>query len=252
MTKKEKFKDWMKTIDKRDESTCNLYSRQIDLITNDLKNNGEIKNGIYSINDSKKMEDIISIFYSDDNRKKQNGIGHNLKSSSLKKYKQFLQFLEKGENLKYDLYVDENKIDNEIVNIEHDLDKVETTERLSIIKSRIGQTEYRQGLLGKYKKCQLCGIDIQELLVASHIKPWSESTDKEKLDLNNGLLLCCIHDKLFDIGLISFNESGEIIISNKISKSLFNDLNLINYNKIDINYKTKKYLNWHMKNKFIK
>ncbi|MBO7381377.1 MAG: HNH endonuclease, partial [Neisseriaceae bacterium] len=45
------------------------------------------------------------------------------------------------------------------------------------------------------------------------LKPWRKSNDKEKLDINNGLLLCPTHDKLIDKGLITFSENGEIIIS---------------------------------------
>jgi predicted restriction endonuclease len=252
MTKKEKFIDWMKNIDKRDISTRNLYSSQIDLITNSLRDTREIENDIYSINNSNEMDEIINIFFSNSDRKSQNAVGHNLKSASLKKYKKFLQFIERIEKQEYDLYVNENNIDKEIGKIEDNLNTIEITEKLSIIKSRIGQSEYRNGLLKKYKKCQLCDIDVDELLVASHIKPWNKSTNKEKLDLNNGLLLCCNHDKLFDIGFISFNASGEIIISNKIIGLSYKDLNITKNDNINVNNKTKKYLEWHLENIFIK
>ena len=55
-------------------------------------------------------------------------------------------------------------------------------------------------MLKKYhSKCCLCGVDDDALLVASHIKPWAKSDEHEKLDLDNGLLLCPNHDKLFDL-----------------------------------------------------
>jgi hypothetical protein len=149
----------------------------------------------------------------------------------------------------YDLYVPENNIDNEIKKIEDRLEKINKTERQSIIKSRIGQSNFKNGLVKKHKKCLLCDIGMPELLIASHIKPWSESNDKEKLDLNNGLLLCCIHDKLFDLGLISFDASGRIIISNQIDEFLYRNLGINKEQHIDVNEKTIKYLNWHKENK---
>ena len=54
---------------------------------------------------------------------------------------------------------------------------------------------------------------MNELLVASHIKPWSISDANEKLDIHNGLLMCPNHDKLFDRGYISFDDTGRILIS---------------------------------------
>ncbi len=72
------------------------------------------------------------------------------------------------------------------------------TERDAIIKARIGQGGFMQKLIIKYGKCRVCGMDDEKLLIASHIKPWAISNDKEKLDDNNGLLLCPNHDALFD------------------------------------------------------
>jgi len=49
--------------------------------------------------------------------------------------------------------------------------------------------------------------------VASHIKPWSASSVFEKVDADNGFLFCPNHDKLFDMGFISFSSSGRIMVS---------------------------------------
>jgi hypothetical protein len=164
-------------------------------------------------------------------------------------YIDFKKIQKPENNHRYDLYVSENNIDKEIKNIEDRLEKINKTEKQSIIKSRIGQSNFKNGLVKKYKKCLLCDIGMLELLIASHIKPWSESNDMEKLDLNNGLLLCCIHDKLFDLGFISFDTSGIIIISNQIDESLYKNLRINKEQNIDVNAKTIKYLNWHKENK---
>lgn len=67
--------------------------------------------------------------------------------------------------------------------------------------------------------CVMCGIKNKELLIGSHIKPAAESDAAEKADFNNGLLLCCNHDKLFDRYLITFNFiDGQIEISKTISE----------------------------------
>lgn len=87
-----------------------------------------------------------------------------------------------------------------------------------IAKIRKNQEKFRSQLLSRYKKCCLCGIDNNELLLASHIKPWSVSNEEEKTDFNNGLLLCAMHDRLFDKGFISFNDYGQIIISHELDE----------------------------------
>jgi predicted restriction endonuclease len=86
-------------------------------------------------------------------------------------------------------------------------------EREVTVSERVHQREFREGLLRKYPHCCLCSVANKELLFASHIKPWEKSTSEEKTNLNNGLLLCPNHDKLFDKGFISFDSNGSILIS---------------------------------------
>ncbi len=73
------------------------------------------------------------------------------------------------------------------------------------MKSRVGQGDFRKSLIEKYDgKCVVTGIDLTKLLIASHIKPWRISDNKERLSSENGLLLSANLDKLFDSGLITF------------------------------------------------
>lgn len=74
---------------------------------------------------------------------------------------------------------------------------MDKTEKESIVKARIGQSIFKMALLAVEMKCRLCGVSDERLLVASHIKPWSKSNHQERLDVNNGLLLCPNHDALF-------------------------------------------------------
>ena len=88
--------------------------------------------------------------------------------------------------------------------------------------SRIGHGKYRKKVLARWgHKCAVTGCNIKELLRASHIKPWKISSPFERVDVENGLCLSPLWDALFDKRLISFTESGELVVSPKINvKSL--------------------------------
>ena len=79
--------------------------------------------------------------------------------------------------------------------------------------SRVGQGRYRKNLEQLEAGCRITGITDGRFLTASHIKPWSKSTDYEKLDGNNGLLLSPHIDRLFDRGYISFEDTGSLMLS---------------------------------------
>lgn len=92
------------------------------------------------------------------------------------------------------------------------------TEKKQIILARRGQGVFRERLIEKYKVCIVTGIEDHRLVTASHIKPWWNATGKERLSVNNGLLLSMLYDKLFDKGLITFKTNGHIAISPKLSE----------------------------------
>lgn len=97
--------------------------------------------------------------------------------------------------------------------------QIENTEKIVKQKIRIGQNIFRNDLLKLLKKCPITQIDEKKLLIASHIKPWIHSTNNERLNPYNGLLLSPLYDKLFDkgIGLITFTPEKEILISKRLS-----------------------------------
>lgn len=90
------------------------------------------------------------------------------------------------------------------------------TEREQKVNVRIGQGLFRTRILDFEQKCRLTGIANPRLLVASHIKPWRVSTPEERLDGANGLLLTPHVDRLFDRGLISFEDTGEVKVSPRL------------------------------------
>ena len=125
-------------------------------------------------------------------------------------------------------------------------------ERLAYIKVRVNQSVFREQLLRRYKHCCLCNVSDEALLRASHIKPWSESNANEKLDVDNGLILCPNHDVLFDQGFISFNDEGKILISDILSE---NDRMFMNVNpnmEIKLTEGNKEYMYYHRKKIFKK
>lgn len=88
------------------------------------------------------------------------------------------------------------------------------TERQALVKSRIGQGQFRDALVKRWDgRCAITGLAIVELLRASHIKPWRDSNNAERLDPYNGLLLAPGYDATFDAGYISFNDDGRIALS---------------------------------------
>lgn len=92
-----------------------------------------------------------------------------------------------------------------------------TTERDSLIKSRVGQGIFRDKVIEYWGGCAVTGLNNSSLLIASHIKPWADSSNQERLDPMNGLLLNPNLDKLFDRGFITFDEHGSIQISSRIT-----------------------------------
>lgn len=120
--------------------------------------------------------------------------------------------------LKYNL---ENKEINDL----SDEEKEAYFNVISKIRNKRVQDKFRRDLLVEFHcKCALCEVDKKELLIASHIVPYSKCKGiiSKAGDVNNGLLLCPIHDALFEAGrFISFNQKGEIVISDKINPSDF-------------------------------
>ncbi len=97
---------------------------------------------------------------------------------------------------------------------------VSETTKQALIDARIGQGKFRTELLNHWDSlCAVTGCDQLQILRASHIKPWSESSNSERLNAKNGLLLVANLDALFDRGLISFCSNGKMLISKLISRS---------------------------------
>lgn len=93
-------------------------------------------------------------------------------------------------------------------------------ERLSEVRQRVNQDVFRKIVLANYDgKCALTGIDIPELLIASHIIPWAVKKET-RLNPENGICLSALYDKAFDQGLITFTDDYKAILSMKIKENV--------------------------------
>ena len=120
------------------------------------------------------------------------------------------------------------------------------TERKGMVTSRVGQGLYREKIIKKWNKtCPITKCKILTILISSHIKSWKESDSQERLDVENGILLSPNVDSLFDKHLISFSDSGEMLLSDKISNDVLNKLGIDKNVTLTISDGMKKYLKRH-------
>jgi 5-methylcytosine-specific restriction protein A len=153
---------------------------------------------------------------------------HKIGVSIPKEYKLFSQPMEAAENI-YN-YVMPN-----------------STERSGLVTSRVGQGAYRKRIIHRWEyKCAVTGFDNPKILIASHIMPWKGSSNEERLDVNNGILLSPVYDALFDKCLISFDNTGKIILSDSIEEKAYEKIG-VNGKEIiqSFNSENKIYLDKH-------
>lgn len=143
----------------------------------------------------------------------------------------------------------DNNSNNEVHENEAPYGLPKETSKQNLTTSRVGQGEFRQRILRRWNyKCAVNGTAIKEILIASHIVPWREANDKERLDVDNGLLLSPTYDALFDKYLISFDNQGKIIFSKSMNKEDFYKLGVTGEEKIDnLSPGNMKYLERHRK-----
>jgi len=179
-----------------------------------------------------------------------------LKINSQKKHSpELLAYIsnELGQSIPGPSYSDtpETTVFEEVKEFERTYKELPETERKSIILSRIGQGVFRSSLIGYWKRCAVTGCDLRELLKASHIRPWRDSDNAERLDIYNGLLLVPNLDNAFDRGYISFDNEGKIIVSDELSDNDRNKLGIhsrMKLRKIEKNH--LKYLDYHRREVF--
>ncbi len=211
----------------------------------------EISNFYISLNDFIneiiiKVDDAINIYKTNHRRWEASRI-------SIEQFENNLSILKSKLGLKFTSNFDELLLSQE-VKAENNIitnPSLETTEKESLTKSRIGQGIFRYNLISLWGHCAISNITNTDLIRASHIKPWRISNNEERLDCYNGLPLLPNYDLLFDKFLISFTDSGNILISHKLSLHELEILNLDQNIVIEIKEQNKKYLAYHREQFYI-
>lgn len=130
---------------------------------------------------------------------------------------------------------------------------VRSTSRSRVVVARVGQNDFRKALLRYWKACAVTGCKVTAVLRASHIKPWAACDAEERLDSLNGLLLSANLDALFDAGLITFKNSGEMVISSQLSVDAWSALGLSSTMRLrKVNTAHAPYLTYHRNNVYKK
>ena len=223
---KEQYGNWLINVarksngEKYKPNSIKHYWGTIDVL------NKEFNIDLYSINNLTELEKIKNKLYENKLFIQKNSRGNCMYSRAIETYIKFVE------------YRDVNYIVNDIKNsfkrkIHRD---ISVEEKDKYIESTINirnpgiQRRFRNELLDVFDgKCALCDINDKRLLIASHIIPYSKCINKSDLyESYNGLLLCTIHDALFDKHLITFLESGKIRISKSLDKSLYSFFNINN------------------------
>jgi len=121
------------------------------------------------------------------------------------------------------------------------------TEETRETRQRIGQDVFRKYLMLYWDgRCAISGIDEAKLLRASHIKPWSEcATDAERLTPFNGFLFAAHVDAAFDAGLISFSDTGALLLSPSLSQSNFKALGIAVDARLELEDEHRAFLRFH-------
>ena len=132
---------------------------------------------------------------------------------------------------------------------------IDETERKALIKARKGQGIFKENVYRFERYCRITGVENPTHLIASHIKPWRDSNNEERLTGDNGLLLTPSIDHLFDRGFISFEDEGELLVSSIADRESLKRMGIQTDKEINtrrFNSKQSHFLEYHRKNVFLK
>jgi hypothetical protein len=132
--------------------------------------------------------------------------------------------------------------------------RIPETTREAIVQARRGQGLFRQRVAVIEARCRVTGVDKPEHLRASHCKPWRDSTNEERLDGENGLLLTPSIDHLFDRGFISFEGRGRLLVSPVAHVPSLERMGVRTGESVNVGSFSdgqRQFLDWHRDNVFL-
>ena len=131
---------------------------------------------------------------------------------------------------------------------------VRETDRIAIVHARSGQGIFKERVSKIETRCRITGVDNPTHLIASHCKPWRDSSNEERLNGENGLLLTPSIDHLFDRGFISFESDGKLIVSPVAHRPSLEKMGVITNNITNVGSFTsgqKNFLEYHRSSVFL-
>jgi putative restriction endonuclease len=169
------------------------------------------------------------------------------------------EFINNKENLLFEserilAELEKQSIETKFAEILSGTENLKGETKLREVKTRVNQNVFRQIVLANYSgKCAITNIDIPDLLIASHIIPWS-TNEHERLNPENGICFSPLYDKAFDKGLIGIDTNYRVIISSEIkdrtTKVFYHDyFGKIEGKSIEKPQKylpRKEFLEWHL------
>jgi len=203
VSNEESFKRWCTSIGKSQKTVSNYTSAIKGSISRWAAEASGVALDLFELQDGVQLDRIRTTLLTHGVFVERDRVGKGMYSAALKLYAQFLE-QQAATSVARDLQeIEERPIDS--------------TEKEILISARRGQGLFRRRVLNEWKgRCAVTGYSDDRFLLASHIKPWREATDGERLDRFNGLPLIPNLDKSFDLGFISFDASGRILISGEL------------------------------------
>ncbi|WP_295631210.1 HNH endonuclease signature motif containing protein [Novosphingobium sp.] len=124
--------------------------------------------------------------------------------------------------------------------------KFDATTKAQLIDARLGQGKFRNALMDRWQECcPITKCTVAAVLRASHIKPWRDSTNAERLDPANGLLLSASIDALFDRALLTFDSDGAMKVAKEVSSIQLDRLGVPSNVKITIPENSQVFIKQH-------
>ncbi|MFA1561245.1 HNH endonuclease [Aliivibrio fischeri] len=226
------YTQWLIDVGKS-EKTAKNYSQAIrGSISNWMIQENILKEPLTKVKSFREFCRLSETARSLEKFKKFNANGNHMYSAALNSYQRFLADLSQ-----VDVKADIQEIFED--------NKLTQTEKTIMVNTRMGQGTFRKQLIEMWKGCSVTGYKNTQMLVASHIKPWREANNTERLDKYNGLLLLANLDKAFDLGFISFQNSGKLMISSQLEAPEV--LGLRDDMIFNVHREHKKYLDHHRK-----
>ena len=128
---------------------------------------------------------------------------------------------------------------------------IRETERTALVQARRGQGLFRDNVRAVERACRITHVERMEHLIASHVQPWRDSSNEQRLDGENGLLLTPTVDHLFDKGFISFEDSGQLIVSPVADQSSLKRMGIDTERRVNVGTFSegqRRYLEFHREN----